>query len=160
MNGNADWTITADIDMIRTNGENDPARGWAGQVQVENDEGNFDNEDAHKWVWRQDWWGWGYYNPANGRNFPADQVNKEGNCGGWVNNFDNDFDDYKGIALNDCNLLQTISFSHETGKVTIVTVITPMIVRCKVKLLLQPMKVLLSQRIRKWKLVSVCYSVC
>lgn len=35
MNGNADWTITADIDMIRTNGENDPARGWAGQVQVE-----------------------------------------------------------------------------------------------------------------------------
>lgn len=125
MNGNADWTITADIDMIRTNGENDPSRGWAGQVQVENDEGNFDNEDAHKWVWRQDWWGWGYYNPANGRNFPADQVNKEGNCGGWVNNFDNDFDDYKGIALNDCNLLQTISFSHETGKVTIVTVITP-----------------------------------
>ncbi len=128
MNGNADWTITLDVDMIRTNGNKDAARGWAGQVQVENDSGEFDNDDTHKWVWRQDWWGWGYYNPANGKGLPADQANKEGNCGGWTNNFVNQeeggFAAYKDSVLDNCHLLQTISFSHETGKVSIVTIVT------------------------------------
>ncbi len=128
MNGNADWTITLDVDMIRTNGNKDAARGWAGQVQVENDSGEFDNNDTHKWVWRQDWWGWGYYNPANGKGLPADQANKDGNCGGWTNNFVNQeeggFAAYKDSVLDNCHLLQTISFSHETGKVSIVTIVT------------------------------------
>lgn len=128
MNGTEDWSITLDVDMIRTNGNNDCARGWAGQVQVENDSGEFDNDDSHKWVWRQDWWGWGHYNPANGSDVSLDAANRPGNCGGWTNNFVNQdeggFVSYKGSVLDNCHLLQTISFSHETGKVSIITIVT------------------------------------
>lgn len=125
MNGNADWTIKLDIDMVRTNGNNDCARGWAGQVQIENDAGAFDNDDTHKWVWRQDWWGWGHFNPANGSDIPLDAANREGNCGSWDESaFDHGFDDYKGDVLDNCNLQQTIHFSYETGEVTVVTVLT------------------------------------
>ncbi len=123
MQNDADWTVEVDVDMVRTNGEKDAARGWAGQIQVENDDGTFDDKDAHKWCWRQDWWGWGYYNLAPG----ADQSveNKEGNCGVWDESaFDNGFNDYKDSVLDNCNLKQTISYSHETGVVTIVTIVT------------------------------------
>lgn len=125
MMNDADWSIELDVDMIRTNGNQDCARGWAGQIQVENDSGEFDNLDKHKWCWRQDWWGWGYYNPANGENVTEDQENKQGNCGYWDESaFTNGFNDYKDTVLDNCNLNQTISFSHETGVITIVTIVT------------------------------------
>lgn len=129
MDGSSDWTIESDIDMVRFNGNQDCARGWAGQIQVENADGQFDNEDANKMVWRQDWWGWGHYNPANGTDISLDAANREGNCGGWDEPFA--FDDYKDSVLDNCNLKQTISYSHETGICTIVTVVTAKAGKCK-----------------------------
>lgn len=126
LSSNSDWTITTDIDMVRTNGNSDAARGWAGQIEVADDDGNFTDKDDNKWVFRQDWWGWGHYNPANGENYADDAVNREGNCGGG--NFDAPgtftFDDYKGSVLDNCNLKQTYSYSATTGKVKVVTIVT------------------------------------
>ena len=126
MDGSSDWTVEMNIDMIRTNGNKDCARGWAGQVQVENANGEFDNNDANKWVFRQDWWGWGYYNPANGANLPLEQVNKDGNCGSHDADsvFTNGFADYIDSVLDNCNLVQTFSYSATTGIVTVVTKVT------------------------------------
>lgn len=158
MQNDADWTVEVDVDMVRTNGEKDAARGWAGQIQVENDDGTFDDKDAHKWCWRQDWWGWGYYNLAPG----ADQsvVNKEGNCGVWDESaFDNGFNDYKDSVLDNCNLKQTISYSHETGVVTIVTIVTAKVVHKLVNILLLHIQVVLSHLTRRLKLHSVCYGI-
>lgn len=121
MNGAFDWSIETDIDMVRTNGENDAARGWAGQIQVENSNGVFDNEDANKWCWRQDWYGWGHYNPANGSGLGDDVVNREGNCGGFEGFT---FENYKNVILNNCNLKQTISYSASNGICTVKTYIT------------------------------------
>lgn len=129
MDGSNDWTIESDIDMVRFNGNQDCARGWAGQIQVENADGQFDNADANKMVWRQDWWGWGHYNPANGSDISLDAANREGNCGGWNEPFA--FDDYKDSVLDNCNLKQTISYSHETGICTIVTIVTAKAGKCK-----------------------------
>ncbi len=126
MNNNADWSLTLDIDMIRTNGNQDAARGWAGQIEVQKDDGTFDNSDANKWVYRQDWWGWGHYNPANGLDISLDAENREGNCGGSTvdTTFTNGFNDYKDSVLDNCHLDQTISFSYETGKISVVTKVT------------------------------------
>lgn len=118
MNTSEDFEIVQKTNMVRLNGENLPDRAWAGQIRTENGEGNFDGQDANKWVFRSDWFGWGHYNSPNAGNLEA--VNREGNCGGFSGA---SFEDYKNVILNDASITQTFTFNATTGVVDVVTFI-------------------------------------